>query len=223
MNETNPPAPYHYEAGKIIGPPLNAWGTGYVPATIVCHVTAGDAGTGGSYSHYPAEVATRHIEIMLAALNREPAVPMLPQARASRPTLPDAIGANRLQEIADTTRQSASHIRAALETMPEPASFHFGKVQDFDRAAAEHRERLAKLQAVLDDLDTLAHHLEPVPVPAEPAQLLRVFYVCPRCSHEWDEEYSCACDSECPECNLENIEADRWEDIDATPETEAKD
>lgn len=67
-----PAAPYRYEAGKIIGPPMNAWGAGYVPATIVCQVTAGDAGTGGQYSHYPAEVATRHIEIMLAALNAQP-------------------------------------------------------------------------------------------------------------------------------------------------------
>lgn len=47
---------------------------------------------------------------------------------------------------------------------------------------------------------------------AEPAQWLSILYVCPRCAHEWHEEWSCACDSECPECNLENIEATEWED-----------
>lgn len=32
-------------------------------------------------------------------------------------------------------------------------------------------------------------------------------YKCPKCSAEWEEEWDCACDSECPECGLENIEA----------------
>lgn len=66
--------------------------------------------------------------------------------------------------LADTTRESASHVRAALETLPEPASLHYTNPADFDRAVAEHRERLRQLQAIVDDLDTLARHLEPAAV-----------------------------------------------------------
>jgi hypothetical protein len=38
----------------------------------------------------------------------------------------------------------------------------------------------------------------------------RVEYICPRCKHEWNEVWSCACDSSCPECDLSDIEATQW-------------
>lgn len=45
---------------------------------------------------------------------------------------------------------------------------------------------------------------------------LVIQYRCPvddgGCGHEWSEEWSCACDSECPECGLKNITALSWED-----------
>lgn len=55
---------------------------------------------------------------------------------------------------------------------------------------------------------------------AKPERMLRVFYVCPKCGEEWEEEYSCACDSECGACGCENIEAARWEDLESGEEGE---
>lgn len=48
----------------------------------------------------------------------------------------------------------------------------------------------------------------------EPAETMkRIFYVCPKCEEKWEEEYTSACDSECPKCGTENIEATQWEEI----------
>lgn len=38
-----------------------------------------------------------------------------------------------------------------------------------------------------------------------------VHYRCYKCQHEWSEEYSTACDSECPECDAKNVTALNWE------------
>lgn len=38
-------------------------------------------------------------------------------------------------------------------------------------------------------------------------------YECPHCGHKWHEVYSCACDSECPECDTRNIEALTWDEL----------
>lgn len=34
-----------------------------------------------------------------------------------------------------------------------------------------------------------------------------IAYLCPFCKHEWREEWSCACDSDCPECGARHITA----------------
>lgn len=57
----------------------------------------------------------------------------------------------------------------------------------------------------------------------EPEPMLRVFYVCPKCENEWEEEWTSACDSECPKCGTENIEADRFCGIDETDPAEDED
>lgn len=44
--------------------------------------------------------------------------------------------------------------------------------------------------------------------------LLDIEYRCPQCGHEWNEQWSCACDSECPNCGLKNITALSWEEAD---------
>ncbi len=44
----------------------------------------------------------------------------------------------------------------------------------------------------------------------EPERLLVVQYQCPNCEHLWQEEWSCACDSECPKCDTRNITALSW-------------
>jgi predicted Zn-ribbon and HTH transcriptional regulator len=40
--------------------------------------------------------------------------------------------------------------------------------------------------------------------------MLNVYYHCPECDYEWDEEHTSACDSQCPECNESNVEAFDW-------------
>lgn len=49
---------------------------------------------------------------------------------------------------------------------------------------------------------------------AEEERLLNIEYRCPKCRHEWQEQWSCACDSECPECGTKNIAALSWEEAD---------
>lgn len=45
-------------------------------------------------------------------------------------------------------------------------------------------------------------------------RLLDIKYRCPDCDHEWQEQWSCACDSQCPNCGLKNISALSWSDSD---------
>lgn len=42
---------------------------------------------------------------------------------------------------------------------------------------------------------------------------LSIDYECPNCGHEWSEEWSCACDSTCPECEERDCQAVTWTDI----------
>ena len=39
-------------------------------------------------------------------------------------------------------------------------------------------------------------------------------YKCPKCQHEWEERWTSACDSECPECGTTDIQAMDWEEAD---------
>jgi predicted Zn-ribbon and HTH transcriptional regulator len=48
----------------------------------------------------------------------------------------------------------------------------------------------------------------------EDERLLDIEYRCPECGHEWNEQWSCACDSECPICGTKNITALSWEESD---------
>ena len=47
---------------------------------------------------------------------------------------------------------------------------------------------------------------------AEDERLLDIEYRCPNCDHEWQEQRSCACDSQCPNCGLKNVLALSWSD-----------
>jgi predicted Zn-ribbon and HTH transcriptional regulator len=44
----------------------------------------------------------------------------------------------------------------------------------------------------------------------EDEPLLDIEYRCPECGHEWTEQWTCACDSECPNCGTEDIVALDW-------------
>ena len=37
-------------------------------------------------------------------------------------------------------------------------------------------------------------------------------YKCPRCNHEWDDEWSAMCDDDCPECGMRHISPTDSED-----------
>lgn len=43
---------------------------------------------------------------------------------------------------------------------------------------------------------------------------LDIRYRCPTCAHTWEEQYSSACDSECPKCQTENITSLQYKEED---------
>lgn len=45
----------------------------------------------------------------------------------------------------------------------------------------------------------------------EANQWMEIQYCCPTCDHEWYEEWTTACDSECPACGLKNVSALSWD------------
>lgn len=48
----------------------------------------------------------------------------------------------------------------------------------------------------------------------EEKKMLEINYKCYKCGHKWIEEYDCACDSECPECDARNCTAVSYKEID---------
>ncbi len=43
---------------------------------------------------------------------------------------------------------------------------------------------------------------------------LDIRYRCPMCGYTWEEGYTSACDSECPNCGIGNIQSLMWKNID---------
>lgn len=43
-------------------------------------------------------------------------------------------------------------------------------------------------------------------------RLLDIEYRCPECDHEWQEQWTSACDSQCPNCGLKEITALSWDE-----------
>ena len=41
-----------------------------------------------------------------------------------------------------------------------------------------------------------------------------ITYVCPECSRQWHEVWSCGCDSECPNCGKRKISALTFRELD---------
>ncbi|HET6574098.1 MAG TPA: hypothetical protein VFG68_10880 [Fimbriiglobus sp.] len=46
----------------------------------------------------------------------------------------------------------------------------------------------------------------------EDEPMLDIEYRCPECGHEWQEQWTSACDSECPNCGTEDITALSWDE-----------
>ena len=68
-----------------------------------------------------------------------------------------------------------------------------------------NEELIKKAEAAFEDED------KPDPPPEEIE--LEVTYRCPKCDTVWHEEKDTACDSECPNCETENITALSWKEI----------
>lgn len=51
---------------------------------------------------------------------------------------------------------------------------------------------------------------------------LRIFYRCPECGHRWDDHWTSAVDSDCPSCDVKDVEALFWLNA-SSPEAELED
>lgn len=45
----------------------------------------------------------------------------------------------------------------------------------------------------------------------------RNHYKCPRCAHEWADDWDSTCDDDCPNCGMRHISPHESEDIDVIP------
>ena len=73
--------------------------------------------------------------------------------------------------------------------------------------ARRHALMVSECFAQLDAEDEEAFAAE-----GEEERLLDIEYRCPDCDHEWQEQWSSACDSQCPGCGLKNVAALSWSD-----------
>ena len=77
-----------------------------------------------------------------------------------------------------------------------------------DEEARRAARRIAEHFSELDAEDEAAFDAEQQE--AEP--LLDIEYRCPTCGHEWQEQWTSACDSECPLCGTTDITALSWDE-----------
>jgi predicted Zn-ribbon and HTH transcriptional regulator len=121
------------------------------------------------------------------------------------------------------TNLTVGHIRKAIAGLPDnapvcpdwaggPPSDHEPGVELIDVACgqSDRRGQYLSIRVALFYLDEDDQDDE---------TLLRIFYKCPECGHEW-EEWTSACDSECPECETKNISPVRYEELDDDEESE---
>lgn len=48
----------------------------------------------------------------------------------------------------------------------------------------------------------------------EPIKTMTNYYICPDCGYEWEDEWDCDCDDDCPACGCRHVSPYRSEDID---------
>jgi DNA-directed RNA polymerase subunit RPC12/RpoP len=77
-----------------------------------------------------------------------------------------------------------------------------------DEDAKTAARRIADRFAELDAQDEYVFQASQ----AEHERLMDIEYRCPECGHEWQEQWSSACDSECPHCGLKEVTALSWDE-----------
>ena len=80
----------------------------------------------------------------------------------------------------------------------------------FFRRLAQHRdlysEAVQQAQLSGEPVDATAAFA----ILAEPERQLLIVYQCPLCQHGWDDQWSSAVDSDCPQCNTRDIMPVTW-------------
>lgn len=79
-----------------------------------------------------------------------------------------------------------------------------------DDEARKTARRIADHFAELDAADQAAFDTNET----KDEPMLDIEYGCPECGHEWQEQWTSACDSECPNCGTEDITALSWDESD---------
>ena len=77
---------------------------------------------------------------------------------------------------------------------------------------ALHDHNTGRAYEVLRDA-ALGQNLTPAEVDDEVEMKFCNFYRCPRCGCEWQDEWDCTCNDECPECGIKDIEPYKSEDL----------
>jgi hypothetical protein len=97
----------------------------------------------------------------------------------------------------------------------------YGPVAGMDAAATVDRLfggkniewQVAILEDVPDEIKTDAlGNLEPEDDEEEENRFLN-YYKCPRCEHEWTDEWSATCDDDCPNCGCRHVSPYKSEDL----------
>lgn len=88
----------------------------------------------------------------------------------------------------------------------------FGSFTTQDYEEAKRYAAEGRLKVIANEYEwSESFPLEDYTPPADEGETLTVYYTCPKCDHSWEEEWDCACDSECPECGTENISPFEYE------------
>jgi rubrerythrin len=140
--------------------------------------------------------------------------------------------------ILDVLRKAISAVKTGLAAAEIPETF-LGDASSFDntQAAGEgwglfNRDENPEIQRIDEDKvfaddaaaiafvrqkadEGSAYHKTAISLHdiANPPRQVRNHYKCPRCSHEWHDEWDCECDDDCPACGNRHISPHESEDI----------
>jgi len=73
-------------------------------------------------------------------------------------------------------------------------------IQDFDTDGVD--ETVLQKDSDGDEYQEFVFPVETKPVEVDEPYTMTNFYKCEHCNTEWQDEYSCACDDDCPKCGV---------------------